>query len=255
MGRGQFELIGRLWSGEMGRGIHAGSIVAALAVIGTCFGAGDEARADLGLAGSMHGDASTHGSLTIGGGVVQNGDPSYTYQLEVFLSGSIYSGYSTSFGFGPLVGVDSSSATSILNQYTASGVSWTPSITPASPPTADGYNQSDVTWTYSGSALITSGGPSSSLLLGVFQVTTDPAYSSTLPGGYPSFLTNGVTYSWTLDGGSSSANGSSGPITFQQGGVLAPEPSTAIAPLCVIAALPIVWFVRVRLRRRQRAAA
>ena len=32
------------------------------------------------------------------------------------------------------------------------------------------------------------------LLLGIFQVTTDPAYSNYLPTGYPSFLTSGVTF-------------------------------------------------------------
>ncbi|HKI18550.1 MAG TPA: hypothetical protein VKA15_11750 [Isosphaeraceae bacterium] len=235
----------------MARRINAGSMVAALALLGTLLGAEHEARAG----------SSVGGSLTVGGGVIQHGDPAYTYQLEVFLTGTISPLYSTSFTLGPLVGVDSNSASSasILNQYMAPGVRWStpPTITsdytapsyPSNPPdSALSYNQSGVTWTYTGTSFITSP-VDTPLLLGIFQITTDPAYSYYLPTGYPSFLTTGVSFSWITNGGSNVAGTANGSLTLQQGGVLVPEPSTMIAPLCVIALLPVVWFVNRRVRR------
>ncbi len=233
----------------MARRNKAASIVAVVAVLAAWLGAGREARAVI-----------TVGSITVGGGVVQNGDPAYTYQIEVLLTGTITPGYTTSFTFGPLVGVDSNSPTSVLMEYMAPGVSWStpPTITsdytaPSYPPnpanSALSYNQSSVTWNYTGSSSITSpDGGTMPLLLGIFQVTTDPAYSNYLPTGYPSFLTSGVTFSWLLNGGSPVPGSGSGTLNLQPGGVLAPEPSTAVAPLFVIAMLPVVWLVKQRLR-------
>ncbi len=234
--------------------INAGSFVAALATLTTFLSAGHDARAGL-----------TGGSITVGGGLLQNGDPAYTYQIEILLSGTIAPGYTTSFTFGPLVGVDSQSPTSITHEYTAPGVSWSspPTITldymatsyppnPANSPLS--YNQSSVTWAYTGTSAVTSP-TGESLLLGIFQVTTDPAYSNYIPTQYPSFLSTGVTYSWTTNEGSTAPESGSGTLTLEPGGILVPEPSTAIAPLCVIAMLPVVWFVAQRVRRRRLAAA
>ena len=104
----------------MARRNKAASIVAVVAVLAAWLGAGREARAVI-----------TVGSITVGGGVVQNGDPAYTYQIEVLLTGTITPGYTTSFTFGPLVGVNSNSPTSVLMEYMAPGVSWStpPTIT------------------------------------------------------------------------------------------------------------------------------
>jgi hypothetical protein len=78
-------------------------------------------------------------------------------------------------------------------------------------------------------------------------VTTDPAYSASLPGGDPSLVSD-FGYAYSLDNGSVTGSGSKGNgSTIVIGGV--PEPSTLTLALCAIASLPVVSIVR---RRRSR---
>lgn len=140
------------------------------------------------------------------------------------------------------MGVDLNSATSIIAEYGGAGAWTAGAITtdPRSP--IDGYTVSDVTWSLNTAAI-----EGTNLLLGIFEVTTDPAYSASLPGGYPSIVTN-FGYAYSLDSGSVTGSGSAGNgFTIVIGGV--PEPSTLTLALCAIATLPVVSFFR---RRRSR---
>jgi hypothetical protein len=249
----------------MTRQIKRASIVAGLAVVATLVTSGREARADLAgglspdMAGASPGPSITD-SITTKGGIVQNGDPSYTYQLEVFLTGTITPGSTTSVTLDNLVGVNwhSLPSISILDEYgTSPGVSWTPYIHVIGHVHEHGhtYTVSDVTWKFSGNSSVTSilnpdDGPSG-LLLGVFQVTTAPKYSHSLHSDYPSFLTDHVKSSYYLNGKS---GGLPTDLPLQLGGVFVPEPPTAIGPLCAIAALPVVWFMKRRRALSLRAA-
>jgi hypothetical protein len=224
-----------------------GSVFVGLAALGTLTASVRDARADVPFEITVQ---SNTASITIMGGVVQDaGDPPYTYQLEVFLTGTIDPTLGTSVSLLQLTGVDSASlpSTTIVDQYgMAPGVSWAASIndttygTGTDPSQASYYNASDVTWTFSGSSSITG----SNLLLGIFEVTT----SVGLPAGYPSFLLT-ADISAILDGISGG-----GQIALDPPGT-APEPSTAIAPLCAIAGVTVVWLVKRRKQIGQRAAA
>ena len=252
----------------MTRQIKRASIVAGLAVVATLVTSGREARAD--LAGGLSPDALAGGSpgpsitesISVKGGIVQNGDPSYTYQLEVFFTGTILSGDTVSLN--NLVAVNRHSSTSILKldpAFTPTDWSTVHGITLSTPNghVHEGhhtYPVSDVTWTYSGPTEMSA----VSVLLGVFEVTTAHRFNHSLPAQYPSFLTDqngGVSYSYSLNGGNPLNGGISGtgePITLNQGGVFVPEPSTAIAPLSVMAALPVVWLIKRRRARSLQAA-
>jgi hypothetical protein len=205
-------------------------------------------------------------SITVKGGVFQgSNDPPYTSQLAVSLSGIIEPASSTSptsITFGGLEGVNLSSLASvtIVNEYNAPGVSWSDQIQVTHPATtnyltcpslASSYDVSSVTWNYTGTSSITG----TNLLLGIFEVTTAPAYLNHLPAGYPSFVTS-ADLSYTLNGISSTTSDSGIPLTLQIGGLsLVPEPSTAIAVLwAVVGSLPLAWFARRRGLRRPRAA-
>jgi hypothetical protein len=189
------------------------------------------------------------GSIKVAGGIVQNGDPSYTYQLGVYaVVGAINIGPSaspppapqTTFELYGLVGVDNASV--ITDPDTAT---WGVMITPAGTVTEPSgtYSVSDVTLTLDSGYVAGAFG-----LAGLFTVTTDSEYSTTLPGSYPSFLTSGVSDSYNVSGFVSGPT-SQPPtnVTLIEGGV--PEPSTLVYALCAIASLPAIRLARKRRSR------
>jgi hypothetical protein len=200
------------------------------------------------------------GIVPVGGGG-QGPDPAYTYEFEVVLNGTLnaYSAIApTTLTFSSLVGVypgASAGTGAIVDAPNPPGSKWSyafsnviaPTTTNPSLPTS--YHSSDLTWTYHGSSTVSGQG----LVLGYFEITTQ----NNLPGGTPQPpLPTTINYNFSLNGGTALSGGSSGvgSVILQPNGIITPEPSTMIAPLCVIAGLPVVWL----LRRRQveaRAAA
>jgi len=213
------------------------SIVAALAAVGIIVCGGRDARAELSLA------VSKGGIIQLGGG--GNGtDPPYTYQFEVDYTGTLTAWPPTSFTVDNLVGV-------YPLDLTGSGPSgWIYYITPESGPSWNyPYFTSDVTWTYIGKTMTSSGNGTGSTDAGIFQITTE----SNLPGNYaPGVLPTSINYSLSIDGGSSMP--SSSPVDLIQGGIPSvPEPSTLIAPLVVLLGLPVVRLLKRRVARGQQA--
>jgi hypothetical protein len=238
---------------------RGGWIVMGIAVLGAMIVGGREAGA----------------GITIGGGELPTTkDPTYDYQLQVYLQpgNSITTG--DSFTIDNLPGVVSSSVYSSLGlpTYSTTGepdsvtygadsitfLNWTPSIsalTSATSPYA-----SDVTWTFSeftvnlGNGTTTTGSivnPASStqaLYLGEFDVVTAVNFATAPP--LPSGSTVDYTYTVTTSSGMSPGSGS-----FQID-LLTPEPSSAT--IVLLAAGTAGFFgliVRTRRRRAARASA
>ncbi len=213
------------------------SIVAALIALGGVVGGGREARAELSL-------GLTKGGIVQVGGGGAGTDPPYTYQFEADYTGKLTAWPSTSFTVDNLVGV-------YPLDLTGTGPSgWIYSITPVSGPSWNyPYFTSDVTWTYIGLPMLSSGNGTGSTDLGIFQITTQ----SNFAGGYPAVLPTSVDYSLSINGGPSTPGGS--PVELIEGGITAaPEPSTLIAPLMVLLSLPVFRLLKRRIPRGQATA-
>jgi hypothetical protein len=118
---------------EMAQSVKRESVITGLVVIASLLAGGREARA-----------LQQVPSVRVIGGIVQDGDPAYTYQLEVFsTNGGLVP--TTTLSLEGLVGVDMNSATSIIAEYGGAGAWTAGAITtdPRSP--IDGYTVSDVT--------------------------------------------------------------------------------------------------------------
>ena len=159
--------------------------------------------------------------------------------FEADYTGKLTAWPTTSFTVDNLVGV-------YPLDLTGTGPSgWIYSITPVSGPSWNyPYFTSDVTWTYIGLPMLSSGNGTGSTDLGIFQITTQ----SNFAGGYPAVLPTSVDYSLSINGGPSTPGGS--PVELIEGGITAaPEPSTLIAPLMVLLSLPVFRLLKRRIPR------
>jgi hypothetical protein len=216
-----------------------GSILIGLVVIGTLLPCAYDARAA--SLGPPPPPPPT-GDIKISGGIIQNGDPSYTYQLLIEASnGAVTIDSGSTFTLNGLVGVDSGSVFNPPND----GNPWNIDVESDGTLTEGSvtYDVSDVTWTLASGTLQATDGE-----LALLTVTTNTEYSESLPGGYPTYLTDGVSYADSVSGSANNTGQSGSSLMLQQGGV--PEPSTMTYALCAVGALPVVHFVR---RRRPRA--
>jgi hypothetical protein len=224
-------------------------IAATLAALGIFIAGGREARAGISLASPA---ISIKGTIVVVGGGGNGTDPIYTYEFDAVLNASLtvdanpppfYHGPVTSFTVDNLVGIPSTLTSSSSGVV---GGSWAPYITATNP---DGTT--DVTWYYSGPQ-ITNPSSTSGEDLGTFGINTINYANPSL-----SLLPNSVPYSYSLNGGPDTDGPS---ITLQGGGlttdaIAVPEPSTAIAPLIVLLALPLVMLVKRRWTRGSLQAA
>ena len=209
------------------------SILSGLVVVGTVVAAGKDAWA-FGTA------APKMGTIGIAGGIVQNGDPSYTYQLGVIATGGTVTLDSGSiFTMSGLVGVDMSSV--IDESPPQSGLAfWMTSIDVTGSVTEGdvSYSVSTVSWD-----LVSGSYTAANAFLLTLAVTTDTTYSASLPDGYPTYLTTGVSYSDMTEGSATNIGmTTSTGLSLIQGGV--PEPSTLAYAICALASLPVVSFFK-----------
>jgi hypothetical protein len=214
-------------------------IAATLAALGIFIAGGREARAGISLASPA---ISIKGTIVVVGGGGNGTDPIYTYEFDAVLNAGLtvdanppplYHGPVTSFTVYNLVGIPSTLTSSSSGVV---GGSWAPYIAATNP---DGTT--DVTWYYSGPAI--NNATSSGEDLGTFGINTINYANPSL-----SLLPNSVPYSYSLNNGPDT--NVPGGITLQGGGgvqtdaLVVPEPSTAIAPLIVLLALPLVMLVK-----------
>jgi hypothetical protein len=183
-----------------------------------------EAKAELGLSG---------GIVQIGGGG-HNTDPEYLYQFNINLNGTINQNWSipsgSSFTVDNLVGIPSNFTTYSNNLY--ANTTWLASTSAGSV-----AGTVDVTWQYIGPTISSS----SNLYLGTVGIYTEDYATPSL-----NLLPNSVSYSYSLNAGADTGGG----IVALQ----APEPSTLIAPLMVLAGLPIAMLLKRRKSGRQQTA-
>jgi hypothetical protein len=224
-----------------------GMVVAALFSLGMMAGASREASAGLTLSAG----------IVQGGGGGQSSDPPYVYEFDIVLNGTISGSGITNttvtidnlYGINPGVGY-------LFYPYDANGppngTGWIGSITsvtpvpsPGTPTTAPG-GYSDVTWTF-----VNFGGPISSngspIDLGILAVQT--SYSGYAANDYSQFPGT-ASYSYSLNGGTNQ----DGTVILGQGEIVpnvsaVPEPSSLIAPLVVLAGLPLYRLLKRRDRR------
>jgi hypothetical protein len=196
---------------------------------------GGEASADLMVSG---------GIVVVGGG--GNGtdtEVGYTYEFGISVSGSINSSTPSMITFTAdnLVGVSALSPNFAVDVPAYGG--WAVSSIVADSMTG----LPDVTWTYTGSPTSISASP---VFLGIVGITTTSCFASGYPVPLPTSV--GYSYSTVYAGESAQIGPTSGAVALQQGGILAPEPSTLIAPLVVLLGLPISRLLKRRLPRKER---
>ena len=145
------------------RGNVRRAILSGLIVVGTLVAAGKDALAV----------AVAVGSIKVTGGIVQVGDPQYTYQLAVFLDGNLKPNPPTTVSLNGLSDVDGNSVIQIIDQAgIVSPTTWTAAQPGRHKRDLDTHRWADLF------------GASTNLLIGIFEVTTDPSIN--LPAGYPS---------------------------------------------------------------------